>query len=322
MKGNIYIIKNKINNKVYIGQTIHTIETRFLNHKAASKIEDTKFYRAIRKYGFENFYIELIEEVSEELLDEREIYWIKNFDSYFNGYNSTLGGCGHREIDYEKIYTLWKEGRAVSEIAKETAHARDAVSRILKNCFDVSDLEIKRKGQEIKYTISNEELLALWEKGLTPNQIVSQFGGTLAATKKRLISLGFTEEEFRQRATNNQRKLSSMEVDKLWKAGLPMAEISRQTGSNAQTIRKQLVELGYTSKDFDKRKRQTCNQNRRSVVQLDKNNNYIATYASAKEAERVVGAAASAISACCRHKPKYKTAKGFIWIFLEEYEKG
>lgn len=307
---------------MYIGQTIHSIETRFLNHKNASKVEDTKFYRAIKKYGFENFYIELIEEIPEEMLDEREIYWIKEFDSYTNGYNSTLGGGGYREIDYEKIYDLWKCGKAVAEIAKETNHARDAISRILKNCFDVGDLEIKKRGQEIKYALSNEELLTLWREGLTPNQIVSRFGGTLDTTKKRLISLGLTEEEFKQRIAGNQRNLSLVEINNLWEEGFSMAEICRRTGSNFQTIKKQLLELGYGPEDFDKRKRQTCNQNRRAVVQLDKDSNYIGTYSSAKEAERSTGAAASAINACCHHKPKYKTAKGFVWVFLDEYEKG
>ena len=86
MLGKIYIIKNNINTKVYIGQTIQTLGKRFSNHKIASNFEDTKFYRAIRKYGKENFYIELIEEVPQEELNNRECYWIKFYDSYYNLY--------------------------------------------------------------------------------------------------------------------------------------------------------------------------------------------------------------------------------------------
>ena len=44
--GSIYIIKNNINNKVYIGQTIQALNVRLQNHKMASRIEDTKFYAA------------------------------------------------------------------------------------------------------------------------------------------------------------------------------------------------------------------------------------------------------------------------------------
>jgi hypothetical protein len=46
----------------------------------------------MRKYGLENFSFEIIEECSKEDLDSRERYWIKKFDSYYNGYNQTSGG--------------------------------------------------------------------------------------------------------------------------------------------------------------------------------------------------------------------------------------
>ena len=43
--------------------------------------------KAIRKYGKENFTIELIEEVETDKLDEREVYWISFYNSYNDGYN-------------------------------------------------------------------------------------------------------------------------------------------------------------------------------------------------------------------------------------------
>ena len=46
----------------------------------------------MRKYGIENFTFSVIEECSQEQLNEREIYWIEYYDTYKNGYNSTLGG--------------------------------------------------------------------------------------------------------------------------------------------------------------------------------------------------------------------------------------
>jgi len=67
----------------------------------ASRIEDSKFYRAMRKYGEENFYIELLETVAIESLNDREKYWIKQYDSYYNGYNSTFGGDGTIKYDYD-----------------------------------------------------------------------------------------------------------------------------------------------------------------------------------------------------------------------------
>lgn len=77
--GYIYKIVNDINNKVYIGQTTLKIKERFYQHISSarnSKI-NTHLYYAMRKYGIEHFQIQLIEEVDDNLLPEREQYWIK-----------------------------------------------------------------------------------------------------------------------------------------------------------------------------------------------------------------------------------------------------
>lgn len=65
----IYKIYNDINMKIYIGKTKDTIETRFKQHIKASKANNKKgvmLYAAMRKYGVENFHIELVEECSED----------------------------------------------------------------------------------------------------------------------------------------------------------------------------------------------------------------------------------------------------------------
>lgn len=88
----IYVPENKV---VYVGQSIN-IEERFKQHKYVMNCENelaynTHFYRALRKYGIENFQFEVIEECQQEDLDEREIYWISYFDTFNNRYNSTIG---------------------------------------------------------------------------------------------------------------------------------------------------------------------------------------------------------------------------------------
>ena len=88
---NVYKITNKINNKIYIGQTIKPIQTRFREHIAKAKVKNTKFYRALNKYGEENFEISLIDTAnSQEELDEKEFYWMKYYDAVNKGYNSYL----------------------------------------------------------------------------------------------------------------------------------------------------------------------------------------------------------------------------------------
>ena len=74
----------------------------------------------MRKYGIENFTIEIIEEVADEqILNEREIYWIEYYDSYSHGYNATKGGDGSYRIDYEKVIQLYEKLKNTTEVAQQ-----------------------------------------------------------------------------------------------------------------------------------------------------------------------------------------------------------
>ena len=89
----IYKITNKINGHSYIGQSVN-ISKRWQNHIISSSNKNDKgyeypLYRAIRKYGISNFSFEVLEECSQNLLNEREKYWIKKLSPV---YNQTLGG--------------------------------------------------------------------------------------------------------------------------------------------------------------------------------------------------------------------------------------
>jgi len=97
MNGKIYKITNKINGKMYIGQTRNSISTRFSEHRsqALRGSKNSILYNAIRKYGIDNFEITLLEDHIElESLDEREIYYISEYKSNdgHTGYNLTSGG--------------------------------------------------------------------------------------------------------------------------------------------------------------------------------------------------------------------------------------
>jgi len=81
MLKSIYKITNTLNNKCYIGQT-DDVKRRFTEHKALGYgRENSILYRAIKKYGLENFTFEVIEENIENY-NEREKYWIAYYDSY------------------------------------------------------------------------------------------------------------------------------------------------------------------------------------------------------------------------------------------------
>ena len=102
--GYIYKIENLINHKIYIGQTTKERPTdRFSQHRYLARHPEQEtsisyLHRAMNKYGIENFSFEIVELCSEEELDEREIYWIKYYDSQNqeHGYNLADGGLGCR----------------------------------------------------------------------------------------------------------------------------------------------------------------------------------------------------------------------------------
>ena len=87
----------------------------------------------MNKYGLEHFHIEEIENVENNMLDEREKYWIKYYNSYNNGYNSTIGG---REIalydfDEEQIISDYIELKSARKVALKHNVDHSTIDRIL-----------------------------------------------------------------------------------------------------------------------------------------------------------------------------------------------
>lgn len=88
----IYRITNLINGKIYVGQTKQILKERFQQHCLSKN--NMLISRAIKKYGKENFKIEILETcINLEELNNSEIKWIKDLNSLNpNGYNVLEGG--------------------------------------------------------------------------------------------------------------------------------------------------------------------------------------------------------------------------------------
>lgn len=135
MIGFIYKYENKLNHKVYIGQTTDLVN-RKASHRYKSTFVQSKFYNAVRKYGWDSFDFDVIAQVEEEslekvcdILDSLEIKFISEYDSFNNGYNSTTGGHCYRGKEVSEEYREYCRNRTYSEEtrAKMSQAARNKI---------------------------------------------------------------------------------------------------------------------------------------------------------------------------------------------------
>ena len=120
----IYKITNKTNEHCYIGQS-REIFQRWYNHIIAAfnptdKGYEYPLYRAMRKYGKENFTFEILEECSIEQLNEKELFWIKELSPI---YNQTVGGDYQvvpRKLSYQQVEEI--QQILLQDIQGEVSH--------------------------------------------------------------------------------------------------------------------------------------------------------------------------------------------------------
>ena len=181
--GYIYKITNKVNKKVYIGQTRNPIEYRWQHHLYKGKNPDKPdtdypLYRAMRKYGLENFEISMVEEIDNELLDERECYWIQQENSLTpNGYNCDLGGKGVSKYNQEEILKYYFE--EANENASETARHFGCSIRTVLKILEVKNLSAKGKCCKI------------YQLSLKDGSIIKEFNSLVEAEK--ILGIGHTQ---------------------------------------------------------------------------------------------------------------------------------
>lgn len=131
----IYKITNLINGKSYVGKTLSTIDERWNEHCRSVRrksCEKRPLYSAMNKYGIDNFKIEQIEECNDDIVNEREVYWIEYFGTFKNGYNATIGGDGKHYLDYDLICETYKQVQNTVKTAEICGCCVDSVRNILR----------------------------------------------------------------------------------------------------------------------------------------------------------------------------------------------
>jgi group I intron endonuclease len=148
----IYKFVNLINNKVYIGYTSNWAN-RLLEHQNRYAKQDTAFYYAIRKHGWNNFAYEVIYQSLDKAHTHKimEEYFIREYDSHIDeghGYNMSYGGDGNNGYCAETRFKMGSANRGKTR----GPHSDDTKQKIgLAN-------SIKKRTIEEKQHLSNINL--------------------------------------------------------------------------------------------------------------------------------------------------------------------
>jgi len=108
----IYKVTNKKSGNSYIGKTEKSLEKRKKGHfKKAKRNPNSIFHKALKSYGKENFKWEIIYEADDiNELNEKEKYYIKEFNTFEHGYNMTKGGDGGDTISMKSPKEKKRQG--------------------------------------------------------------------------------------------------------------------------------------------------------------------------------------------------------------------
>ena len=178
MRGFIYKITNNLNGKSYIGQTIQNVKERFYQHcavKCSQAVLNMAIHKAINKYGKSNFTVQVIEEVKSVYLNDRERYWIKYYNSYNNGYNSTKGGQDgiklFKNLDVESIIREYKSGKSLRRIG----NIFNVDKQTIKDLLVRNNIKLRTTRTYKLSQMDREEILNAFYSGLSRKEIMNKW---------------------------------------------------------------------------------------------------------------------------------------------------
>jgi group I intron endonuclease len=194
----IYLITNNINRKMYVGQTSTNYKKRWLKHinNALNSPQQgcVSLYRAIRKYGKDNFTVSLLEKITAEKANEREFFWIKTLKTQNNknGYNLTSGGdcfkmsksCREklsnklrgREITWKNKVSVgmkrrWEDKEYRAKQTEQRHHKRG---------------KYKKHSKPLRVKLNIDEISNLYKKGFTIYRIAKKYKVSFGVIKRRI----------------------------------------------------------------------------------------------------------------------------------------
>lgn len=290
MSCGIYKIQNLINNKIYIGQSIN-IEERWMAHKRL--LDDCAIHLAIQKYGIKNFSFDIIELCDKQLLNEKQIYYIKKYNSLSpNGYNMTIGGSNPSLVTCKIVQQYSLKGILLCQYPSMSQASR--ITNITVSAISACCLNKLKQAGGFQWKIKNDEKLIqqnidtnIHGRKILQYNLKGRYLKSYKTLKQASQSTNIAICNISQACLGKAKTAGNFQ----WKYCMPKQKIIK----NIQPITKEQLK--------------GC----KKTIQYDKQNNFIAQYQSLTEASLQTGFSIQGISACCLGKKK--TYKGFIWKY-------
>lgn len=250
----IYLITNKINGHMYVGQS-NNIEQRFDQHQWCHDVEDMAIDRAILKYGSDNFTYDIIEELPNniDILHEREKYWIKFYNTYEdrNHYNLTPGGEGfgsgeehprYIHLDNNIILEKARSGMIPIEIGNELGVGRHTITRRLQKVM--SEEEYKKyvnNNRNMRCSVHHDFIIKKYKDGYSINSIARELNIN-KETVRRYLKKVMPEEEYKK-YLKRKKDLDINKILDLVNQGVNITTIAKRMNVSIPTIRHRLKEI-------------------------------------------------------------------------------
>lgn len=250
LDGIIYVAKNIKNGFKYVGQTIQTLEKRKYSHEweAINNKDNNRFHNALVYYGIDNFEWSIIDKgISRHELDEKEIYWIKELNTWINaedskGYNTDLGGSSGGWADGENNSKAKLTERDAEHIKEEFLFS-DTTPKELSERYNVCVSSIYRvlSGKSFKKVRSdlNEDInkkrskepsyLIYWklryEKNMTDEEISKETGKTIKHIQTIISQANEKIGNIKKRKNKKEQQDQRSKIIELHKADKSIQEI-------------------------------------------------------------------------------------------------
>lgn len=298
--GYIYCITNCINGKQYVGQTNTTVKRRYGEHiRCAKSGQNTTslLYKAMQKYGVDNFLVETLETVSADtreslksILNDREIFHVADKNTYKPyGYNMTAGGFAFADHVMRAVYKVDSDGNVIAryESMADAEFKHQLPYGSINRAFEYSNHYANGwywyDATEAEFGIGDN---IGKQKSYTTPVYCFDLTGVL---HKEFISVKAAEDT----------------------TGINHSHICAACNGNRKSAGGYL--WSYFNKPPTYESRQKDHKNV-AVVQLSMDGEFIKEYASATTAANELGLQQSLISACCNGRRK--STGGYRWAFI------